>query len=77
LESSETVKFYWKVSSEQDADYMEFYIDGTRQDRLSGEVDWSALRLAGWQQKSYTVSSGIHTLKWRYALSGPAKCRID
>jgi len=56
--SSETLKFHWKVSSEQDSDYLEFYIDEVRQDRISGEVDWT--------QKSYSINSGIHTLKWRY-----------
>ena len=57
-DSSETIKFYWKVSSEEDADYLKFYIDDVEQDDISGEVDW--------QQKSYAVSSGIHTLKWVY-----------
>ena len=58
-DSSETLKFRWKVSSEQDSDYLEFYIDGVLQSgRISGEVDWT--------QKSYSISSGIHTLKWRY-----------
>jgi RHS repeat-associated protein len=56
--NSETLKFYWKVSSEQDYDYLQFFIDGTLKDQISGEV--------AWQQKSYSVSSGIHILKWRY-----------
>ena len=57
--SSETLKFYWKVSSQQNSDYLEFYIDGTLQSgRISGEVDWTL--------KTYTISSGIHTLKWCY-----------
>ncbi len=58
-DSSETIKFYWKVSSVQGYDYLQFYIDGTLKDQISGEVDW--------QQKSYSVTSGIHILKWRYA----------
>jgi hypothetical protein len=28
VEGSGTVSFYWKVSSEQDADYLKFYLDG-------------------------------------------------
>jgi hypothetical protein len=51
-DSSQTVKFYWKVSSEQSHDYLQFYIDSTLKDQISGEVDW--------HQKSYAVSSGIH-----------------
>jgi hypothetical protein len=56
--NSETLKFYWKVSSVQSADYLQFYIDGTLQGQISGEVAWT--------QKSYAVSSGIHILKWRF-----------
>lgn len=53
-----TWSFYWKVSSEENGDWLEFYIDDVRRDRISGTVDW--------QQKSYSISSGSHTLKWQY-----------
>ncbi len=54
-----TVKFYWKVSSEEDFDFLEFYIDGSLQEKISGLVDW--------EQKTYPIStSGSHTLEWRY-----------
>ena len=46
---TETVTFYWKVSSEGGCDYLEFYIDGVLKDQISGEVSW--------QQKSYNISS--------------------
>ncbi len=53
------VSFYWKVSSEGGYDYLEFYIDGSLQDRISGTE--------GWQQMTYTITaSGSHTLEWRY-----------
>ena len=58
--SAETVKFYWKVSSRQNYDYLGFYIDGDLKKQISGEEDW--------QQESYPVSSGIHILKWRYSV---------
>ena len=64
-DSSETLKFYWKVSSEQDADYLEFYIDNQLQDSISGEVDWTL--------KTYSISAGPHTLKWRYIKNGSGK----
>jgi hypothetical protein len=55
--------FYWKVSSEESCDYLEFYIDGVRQDRISGEVDWS--------EKTFTVTgSGPHVLIWQYIKDG-------
>jgi len=51
--------FWWKVSSEENYDFLQFYIDGELQHQISGEVDW--------QEKSYIVSGqGSHTLKWRY-----------
>ena len=54
-----TVKFYWKVSSEDDFDFLEFYIDGALQEKISGSVSW--------QQKTYTIStSGSRVLEWRY-----------
>jgi len=54
-----TLTFYWKVSSQAYSDYLEFYIDGARQDRISGSTSW--------QQKSYNISgSGNHLVKWRY-----------
>jgi len=54
-----TVKFYWKVSSEEDFDFLEFYIDGSLRSRISGSVDW--------EQRTYMISTpGSHTLEWRY-----------
>ncbi|QJE95482.1 InlB B-repeat-containing protein [Luteolibacter luteus] len=53
------LNFRWKVSSQGSADFLEFHIDGVLQTgRISGEVDWT--------QKSYTLASGPHTLRWRY-----------
>jgi len=55
-----TLKFYWMVSSEQDYDFLEFYIDGSLEDQISGLVD-------DWEQMTYTIStSGSHVLEWRY-----------
>jgi PKD repeat protein len=53
-----TVKFYWRVSSESGYDYLRFYIDGTLKNSISGSTSWA--------QKSYTVTTGAHTLKWTY-----------
>jgi parallel beta-helix repeat protein len=54
-----TVAFYWKVSSEEDFDFLEFYIDGSLEDQISGSVNW--------EQETYTISTlGSHTLEWRY-----------
>jgi RHS repeat-associated protein len=62
-DNAETIKFYWKVSCQADVDYLEFYIDDVRQDpRLTGETDWAL--------QSYSLSAGIHTLKWRFINGG-------
>jgi hypothetical protein len=52
------LSFWWKVSSELNFDYLEFYINGVRQTGISGEVDWQA--------QNYTLAAGFHTLRWRY-----------
>ena len=53
------VSFYWKVSSEEYFDFLEFYIDGWLQDRISGLVDW--------HQMIYEITdSDSHTFEWRY-----------
>jgi len=56
-----TVSFYWKISAEK-WEKLEFYIDGSRQGRLRGEVTES------WVPAAYTITDpGPHTLEWRYA----------
>ena len=56
---SSDLSFYWKVSSENLAGYLRFYIDDIEQSgKISGEIDW--------QQKSYVLSAGEKVLKWCY-----------
>lgn len=64
-----TVKFWWKVSSEASWDYLNFYIDGVLQDRISGEE--------AWRQQVYTVSSRPHTLTWAYIKDKSDSAGID
>jgi len=52
------VSFWWKVSSQQWADYLIFQIDGVAQQGISGKPDW--------QQVVYTLGAGPHTLRWAY-----------
>ncbi len=56
------ISFWWKVSSEANWDFLRFYIGNTEQQRISGNVDW--------QQRSFTVPPGTHTLKWQYDKDG-------
>ena len=61
--ASGVVTFDWTVSSEANYDWLSFYIDGVRQDRISGCVTWTA---ACWQSRSYNLTAGTHTLRWAY-----------
>ncbi|MCB0806213.1 MAG: choice-of-anchor J domain-containing protein [Bacteroidales bacterium] len=52
------IKFFRKVSSENNYDYLNFFIDGNQVDQWAGTVDWG--------QVSYAVTAGLHTFKWQY-----------
>jgi hypothetical protein len=54
-----TLSFWWQVSSEGGSDEIDFLLDGIVQTGISGD--------SGWQQQSYQILSGPHTLRWRYA----------
>lgn len=54
-----SVSFWYKVSSEQGWDYLEFRIDGVLRGEWSGE--------SGWVQYTRTnLSNSTHTFDWRY-----------
>ncbi len=57
--SADSISFYKKVTSEQDYDWLKFYIDGVAQGQWSGTVDWS--------REAYMMSTGLHTIKWIYS----------
>jgi hypothetical protein len=62
LETSVTgpaqLRFHWRVSSESIFDELEFSIDGFYQDAISGETNW--------QEESYSLQPGNHSLRWSY-----------
>jgi subtilisin family serine protease len=58
IHSPDTISFYWKVSSENNWDFLRFLIDGVEQMYISGEV--------GWVKASFPVSVGLHTFTWKY-----------
>ena len=53
-----TLTFWWKVSSEQNFDFLVLYLDATYPAFISGEVDWT--------QVTIEVPAGPHTLTWQY-----------
>jgi len=64
-----TVTFWWKVSSELDRDYLKFYIDGSEQAAISGEI--------GWESRTFSLSAGTRTLRWQYEKNGSVSSGSD
>ncbi|MEC7198088.1 MAG: S8 family serine peptidase [Candidatus Thermoplasmatota archaeon] len=50
--------FAFKVDSESNYDFLEFYIDGTQVESWSGDIDWT--------NHSFMLTQGTHTLRWTY-----------
>lgn len=64
------LSFWWKVSSEQDYDYLRFDVDGaTKPSPISG--------LTEWQQQSHLLTAGEHTLRWTYSKDGSVSSGSD
>ena len=55
---SDTLSFYYKVSSELGYDFLKFYLDGAELGRWSGNKDWTKV--------SYPVMVGEHSFSWVY-----------
>ncbi len=56
------LSFFWKVSSEQDYDFLKFYLDGSAAPAvpgISGETDW--------QPVTVSIPAGTHTVRWEYS----------
>jgi len=59
MENDGVLSFWWRVSSEEDWDYLKFYIDGILIDQISGET--------GWQEQKFNLNMGEHTIKFTYS----------
>jgi alpha-tubulin suppressor-like RCC1 family protein len=64
-----SISFWWKVSSEQFFDTLEFRINGTVQAIISGEADW--------QLASFPVAAGTNVLMWRYSKDSSFDSGLD
>jgi len=58
VEGPASLRFFWKVSSVKEYDYLSFRINGVEQARISGEVDW--------QLKSFPIPGGTHHIEFCY-----------
>ena len=56
--TSGNISFFRKVSSENNYDYLRFYIDSIQVGEWCGEVDWSEV--------TFPVSTGLHSFQWKY-----------
>ncbi|HQP03151.1 MAG: T9SS type A sorting domain-containing protein [Bacteroidales bacterium] len=63
------ISFYYKVSSENYYDFLEFLIDNVVIASWSGTHPWS--------QYNYTVATGTHTFAWRYRKDGSISNNSD
>ncbi len=59
VEGPGALYFYWKVSSEENWDYLTFDVSGVARDAISGEI--------GWQYQRQEIPPGVHTVSWTYA----------
>jgi internalin A len=62
--------YWWKISSETNYDFLEFYVNGALQSNsISGEVDW--------QQQTMILPPGSQTLRWRYTKDKDTNVGMD
>lgn len=52
------LSFYWKASSQYNSDFLQFYVDGTLINQISGETDWYLV--------NHSLGDGSHSLMWQY-----------
>ncbi|MHB8524153.1 MAG: Calx-beta domain-containing protein [Limisphaerales bacterium] len=64
-----TGSFDFRVSSEAGWDFLEFYVNGLRLQRWSGEV--------GWQSFQFSVPAGTNRFEWRYVKDANFSAGLD
>ncbi len=57
-----TLRFWWRVSSESDFDYLQFLVDSSPTHAISGITSWALIE--------YTVPAGSHSMVWTYGKDG-------
>ncbi len=55
---SGTISFWYKLNSEENFDYFNFYVDEVLVGNWSGTLDWTRFE--------HTIDAGPHTFKWEY-----------
>ena len=57
-----TISFDWKVSSEENFDYLNLYLDSILTAQISGETSWAT--------QTMNITSGFHYMIWSYEKDG-------
>ncbi len=65
-----TLRFYWRVSSEDGYDFLKFSLNGVERASISGET-------AGWAQRAFVIPEGAHALRWTYSKDGSVASGAD
>ena len=65
----DSIRFWYKVSSEENYDIFSFSIDNSQKFEASGDVDWT--------YAAYPVSAGTHTFTFSYAKDGSRNSGSD
>lgn len=58
-----TLSFWWVISSYSHLDHVSFWLDGVEQARIAA---WTP-----WQEQTYHLGTGSHTLQWKYTKGSP------
>jgi len=67
--ANDTISFYRKVSSENNYDFLKFYINNTVVAQWSGTQEWSRV--------AFPVTQGFKTFKWEYMKDGSSSSGSD
>ena len=67
--ATDSIAFYFRVSSESGYDKLFFYIDNQEQANWSGST--------GWTRAQYAVNAGNHTFGWKYKKDGSVTSGSD
>ena len=70
LSGPNQISFYWKVSSQENADYLKFYVDDMEAGSISGDVDWTLI------ERSIATDTA-YTLKWCYHKDANSTANLD
>lgn len=63
------LSFWWKVSSEMNADILRFYLNGYLIDAISGNLDWT--------YKELQLPAGLNIVVWEYSKDGTLSEGLD